>query len=117
MKQDHVQFPPYISTGDPGSFAMKTILVRLPEILDQVIQFNRLSEIADPWNSESRLIALKREIPNGPIRDPFESFSGVESLFQVEEIRIWREEIAKYAGKPWIGIPWYFTEAYSPETL
>jgi uncharacterized protein with ATP-grasp and redox domains len=108
----HVQLPPYISTGDPGSFAMKTILVRLPEIVDQVIQLNQFSEVPDRWSPERQLIALKDDIPNGPIRDPFESFSRVESLFQAEEIRIWREEIAKYAGKPWIGIPWYFAEAY-----
>jgi len=108
----HVQLPPYISTGDPGSFAMKTILVRLPEILNQVIRLNRLSEVSDKWNPESQLIALENEIRNGQIEDLFETFSLEGRVFQAEEVQIWREEISKYVGKPWIGIPWYFTEAY-----
>jgi uncharacterized protein with ATP-grasp and redox domains len=112
MKKNQVQIPSYISTGDPGSFAMKTILVRLPEILDQVMQLNRLPEVSDGENSESQLIALKKEIHVGQIEDPFETLSIENSVFQAEEVRVWREEIAKHAGKPWIGIPWYFAEAY-----
>ena len=111
-KMNHIQFPPYISTGDPGSFAMKTILVRLPEIVEQVIQLNGLSEISDTGNPERQLIALKQEIPNGHIKDPFETFLAEGSVFLVEEVNIWREKIAEYTDKPWIGIPWYFAEAY-----
>ncbi len=108
----HIQLPPYISTDDPASFAMKTVLVRLPEIVDQVIRLNQLSEVADEWNPERRLISLKNEIGTGQIADPFERFSVEGTVFQAEEIKIWCEEISKYAGEPWIGIPWYFTEAY-----
>jgi len=86
-------------TSDPGSFAQYTILNRLPAILDRVLATN-------PYPDEIRdaLLALRRELlegkPIGPLTE--------EAPDRAE----WYAEWARYAGRTWLNIPWYFAEAF-----
>ena len=97
--------PPFISTGDPASFAMRTIVERKPRIIQQVIDTNPLTEAV-----RQRLGALRTEIAEGVVASPLGA--GVDpGSFAKEEWRAWEEEIARYSGHGWLDIPWYFAEA------
>lgn len=110
--------PPSINTGDPDSFAYRTIYTRKPLIIDQVIENNTLSD-----KDRRNLINFKNDIREGIIIDPFSndilstkhiaggSPAGIYIL-EKREIQTWRNEIKKYSGKTWFEIPWYFAEAY-----
>lgn len=120
-----LQLPPYLSTGDPASFAMYTILVRKPNIINDVIVRNKLADVGGHERVIDNLHAFEQEIKNGVIIDPFTNqsppgrgkgwaphISPEKFDFPAEAIRSWRKEIACCAGQPWIGLPWYFAEAY-----
>ena len=105
--------PPPISTGDPDSFAYRTIYLRKPLIINQVIENNTLTD------TEIRnLINFKNDIRRGVITDPFTSGNPqgdcpeTSPLLDRGEINTWKTEIKKYSGKSWFEIPWYFAEAY-----
>ena len=123
--------PPPISTGDPDSFAYRTIYIRKPLIIDQVIKNNALSD-----KDRQNLIDFKNDVREGTVINPFsndilnnipangdnpatgdnpiEAFSNSENSahFEKGEVQIWKDEIKKYSGKTWFEIPWYFAEAY-----
>jgi hypothetical protein len=98
--------PPPISTGDPGSFAMRTITERKPRIIAQVLGANRLSA-----HARGSLDALAEEIRCGAVTDPFAGRSFPPGAFAGEERSAWEAEIARHVGRPWLDIPWYFAEA------
>ena len=100
------QTPPFISTGDPDSFAMKTIKERIPAILNQAIEFNSASGIA-----LRRLQSLKEELTHGVMTDPFNRDSINRDLFDEEELAIWKKILQQYAGKIWNDVPWYVAES------
>ena len=90
--------PPFLMTSDPGSFARNTILERKPQIIRQVLADNDYppAVVAD-------LQAFRNEIASRPI------LPLVESAMDVPD---WNHELARYAGKTWLEIPWYFAESY-----
>jgi len=100
------QYPPFISTGDPNSFAMKTIKKRMPLILNQVVKFNPVSGI-----SLKRLQNLKEELNHGVITDPFKYEPLNRDLFEEEELASWKNILKQYKGKFWDNIPWYVAES------
>ena len=101
------QLPPYITTGDPGSFAWRTIEQRKPNIIDQVLAENEVQK-----SVFVALNTLKDEIKNGRIRNPFHNYTYETGLFESEEKRIWEQQISLYEGKRWLEIPWYFAESF-----
>ena len=90
--------PPFLMTSDPGSFARNTILERKPQIIRQVLADNNY-----PPTVVAALEAFRNEIASWPIQ-PL-----VESAMDVPD---WNHELARYAGKTWFEIPWYFAESY-----
>ena len=101
------KLPAYISTGDPASFALNTITRRKPAIIDQVLEKHSL-----PPSISSRILLLKEEMKTGTVTDPFESCGFDQELFEKRELETWQTEIAKYTGRAWLDIPWYFAESY-----
>ena len=98
-------FPSYISTGDPGSFAQHTLRKRLPQQIDEVIARNSISRV-----NERDLLLLKKELLDGTIKDPLESKITAEGAFEQEELSVWKKQIALHKGRPWGALPWYFAE-------
>jgi uncharacterized protein with ATP-grasp and redox domains len=85
-------------TSDPGSFARKTILERKPQIIRRLLADN-----AYPPAVVAPLEAFRDEIASRPIQPLVESAPDVPD---------WNRELARYAGKTWLEIPWYFAETY-----
>ncbi len=100
--------PPFLSTGDPSSFAMRTIVERKPRIVEQVLQSNP----GVPSDVRDSLQELVRGIREGVVASPFDGRADLCIGFQPEELHTWEEEIARYAGRRWLALPWYFAEAY-----
>jgi uncharacterized protein with ATP-grasp and redox domains len=85
-------------TSDPGSFARGTIVERKPQIIAQV-----LADHAYPAGIVTALHALRDEIacqPMQPLRE------------QSADTALWNAELARYAGRTWLEVPWYFAETY-----
>jgi hypothetical protein len=99
--------PSFLSTGDPGSFAMRTIVERKPRIVAQVLESNRVAAKA-----RAGLEELVRDIREGLVASPFEGRDDLRGSFEPEELLAWEAEIATHAGRRWLDIPWYFAEAY-----
>lgn len=93
-------------TGDPGSYAMRTIVERKPRIIGEVIRSNTLN-----GSAVRRLEALGDEIRKGYVADPA-GRGGYPERFQADEAAVWGREIARWRGGKWLEIPWYFAEAY-----
>ncbi len=90
--------PPFLMTSDSGSFARATILERKPQIIRQVLSDNTYPpEIAAALND------FRAEIASRTIQPLAESAPDVPD---------WNRELAQYAGKTWLEIPWYFAETY-----
>ena len=91
--------PAPIMTSDPGSFARHTILQRLPAIIDRVLAGNDYAEL-----QRRRLLALRDEVAGG---------WRLGRLSQATPDRAaWDAACALWEGRTWLGIPWFFAEAY-----
>ena len=90
--------PPFLMTSDPGSFARNTILERKPQIIRQVLADN-----AYPPAVVAALEHFSDEITSGPIQPLAES---------AKDVPDWNHELAYYAEKTWLEIPWYFAETF-----
>jgi uncharacterized protein with ATP-grasp and redox domains len=105
MKVDHL--PSFFSTGDEGSFAQKTLQFRKPAILDKIAGVNRFSE-----KQKQGLEALKEEVLNGTVRDPFLSCPFTLDTLDDDTRQMWQKEIDVYRGRSWLDIPFYFAESF-----
>ncbi len=101
------KLPEFIMTGDPGSFARRTITERKPRIIRDVIRSNTLMESA-----RQKLHALEEEIGHGKVVNPFGGADFPPGAFEEEERKAWEQEIALYEGRSWLDIPWYFAESF-----
>ena len=92
-----MNYPPYLSTGDQGSFANFTVINRLPGIIRSIDENNSLDT-----DTSSRLKELVRAIPESPL----------ELLPATSDInkRI-NDEIRKNAYR-WNNVPFIFIENY-----
>jgi uncharacterized protein with ATP-grasp and redox domains len=99
--------PPFVSTGEPYSFARKTIQYRKPAIIERLMDFNLLSE-----KSIGALTRLKNEMREGYIFNPFEEPGYATGGLDGESRRYWCEDLPHYVGKSWLDVPFYFAEAY-----
>lgn len=97
---DSAQNPPLLMTGEPDSFAYRTMTTRIPEIIDNI-----LADFGDryPGDTKQVLLDLKAEIlDNRLVRSPERNTPEGESW-----IDAWRP----YQGRRWFELPWYFAEA------
>jgi hypothetical protein len=102
MKANEHPFPNLpepLRGSDPGSFAERTVKIRMPDIARRT-----LSENDFPPEIVAKLQALIDEIPFGSIRsiqDP-----GAPDLAD------WEAYSTPYLGRNWLEIPWFFGEHY-----
>ncbi len=91
-------WPPPLLTSEPGSFAHNTFKVRIPRIVDQIIESN-------PFPPEIReaLANLRSELLEGTIRPLHETAPDKD---------FWDRVSAPYFGRTWLDVPWYWAEAY-----
>ncbi len=98
---DPIKPPPPLMTGEPGSFAYRTMVTRIPAVIDNV-----LADYVDRYPPEIRqgLQRLRREVvEDKPIRPlPATTF----------DARQWANAWAAYPQATWLNCPWYLAEAY-----
>ena len=102
-----VNLPPFFSTGDPGSFAQRTIRVRKPAIIDKILDVNEFSD-----EQRRAMLALKEELLHGTIGNPFVDPSYNFNALDSESIQMWEGVMPAYRGKSWLDIPFYFAESF-----
>ncbi|MFZ2359617.1 MAG: damage-control phosphatase ARMT1 family protein [Anaerolineae bacterium] len=90
--------PPPLMTSDPGSFARGTIVERKPQIIAQV-----LADHDYPAEIVAALHAFRDEIASQPMQPLRE---------QSVDTAVWNAELARYAGRTWLEVPWYFAETF-----
>lgn len=93
--------PPPLMTGEPGSFAHKTMVTRIPAVIDNV-----LAGFVDRYPPEIRqdLQRLRGEVvEDKPIQPlPATTF----------DARQWAKAGESYPQATWLNCPWYQAEAY-----
>lgn len=93
--------PPPLMTGEPDSFAYRTMTTRIPAIVQQVLADHSdkhpdtikhaLQNLHAEVKTDQPISPLETEAPDGPS---------------------WDDAYRPYAGKSWLNIPWYFAEAF-----
>ena len=91
-------FPPPLMTSDPGSFARGTLVERKPQIIAQVLAGHDY-----PAEIVAALHAFRDEIATQPMQPLRE---------QSADTAVWNAELARYTGRTWLEVPWYFAETY-----
>jgi len=91
--------PPSLMTSERGSFAERTILVRKPQIIARVLADHRY-----PPQIVEGLEALRAEITGLKKLEPVREATG--------DTAFWNSHWAKYQGRTWLELPWYFAETY-----
>ena len=94
-----IRYPPQIYGNELGSWAHTSVIKRLPEIADRVINENDY-----PSHAVEQLIHLRDGIPNQPIRSLTDRGA--------PDSAAWEEYLAKREGKKWLEVPWFFVEHY-----
>ncbi|MCB0167109.1 MAG: protein-glutamate O-methyltransferase family protein [Anaerolineae bacterium] len=95
------QPPPPLMTGEPGSFAYKTLTTRKPVIIRQV-----LADYAGDYPPAivRRVEALYEELTlNQPVQ-PLETAAADGAS--------WQQAWQPYQGRGWLDIPWYLAESF-----
>lgn len=90
--------PPPLMTSEPGSFARATIVERKPQIVRQVVEDNDY-----PADIEAALEALVHEIAHMPMQPLAE---------EAVDTAAWNAQLARYAGRTWLDVPWYWAEVF-----
>lgn len=97
--QPNLTVPEPLKGSETGSFAHRTIAVRLPEIGRRTIDENQF-----PQPVVDNLKILIEQLPFGAIR-PLIDTSAPDSAG-------WRHYITSYLGMNWLEVPWFFAENY-----
>lgn len=93
--------PPPLMTGEPNSFAHRTMTTRIPKIVQDVI--NDHAGRYPPEISRA-LQALRAEIVEArPVQPLITAAPDGES---------WANAWRPYQGRTWLDLPWYFAEAF-----
>lgn len=98
---DPNNLPPPLMTGEPGSFAHRTMTTRFPAIVQTVLADHTNQY---PASIVQALQALYDElVQNQPVR-PLETTApdGAD----------WAEAWRSFQGRGWLDIPWYFAEVF-----
>ena len=93
--------PPPLMTGEPDSFAHKTMITRIPAVIDNV-----LADYANQYSPEIKqgLQRLRSEVmADKPVQLlPLTTFDANQ----------WTDAWAAYPQATWLNCPWYLAEAY-----
>ncbi|MGC9346759.1 MAG: damage-control phosphatase ARMT1 family protein [Anaerolineae bacterium] len=99
MRDDDTDvLPPPLMTSEPGSFARKTIVERKPQIIRRVIDDHDY-----PPEIVEALERFREEIARKMVQ-PLQEIKG--------DAAFWNEHQAKYKGRTWLQLPWFFAETY-----
>jgi uncharacterized protein with ATP-grasp and redox domains len=90
--------PPPLMTSEPGSFARKTIVERKPQIIARVI-----ADHDYPPEIVADLERFRDEIARETVQ-PLQEDRG--------DAAFWNAQQAKYEGRTWLQLPWFFAETY-----
>jgi len=90
--------PPPLMTSKPGSFARQTIVERVPQIIEQVIEDSDYA--ADVLEKLGR---LNLEIASRPVSPLTED---------APDVADWNRALGAYLGRTWLELPWYFAETF-----
>jgi hypothetical protein len=90
--------PKPLMTSEIGSFARKTMLHRVPRIIDNVIIENEY-----PQPIILNLLELKKEILYGEVQPLTEDAPDAED---------WNAVWSRFEGNTWLELPWYFAESF-----
>ena len=93
--------PPPLMTGEPGSFAHKTVTTRKPDVIRQVLADH--TEIY-PSQLIERVETLYDELTSNKTIQPL--------LTTAADGLSWQEAWRPYQGRSWLDIPWYFAESF-----
>ena len=85
--------------AETGTFAHRTVTVRLPEIGQRILAENDLSA-----RVAGQLKTLLDEMPDAVVRDLRDR--------EAPDWSAWRNYLAPYAHKNWLDVPWFFAETY-----
>jgi hypothetical protein len=99
LKSPRILPPDPLRGSEPDSFAEHTISVRLPGIVQRVLDSNNWSE-----NISNRLKALIDEMPYGELTlldDP-----------DAPDDQEWSRYMTPYLGRTWMQAPWFVVEMY-----
>lgn len=91
--------PDSLRGREVGTFAHKTVTVRMPGTVQRVLAENEL-----PPEAVGALETLLSELPNGTIR-PLRDRSA-------PDVMAWDTYVAPYTGQTWLDVPWFFAETY-----
>lgn len=94
-----LSIPAPLRGAETGTFAHRTVTVRLPEIGQRI-----LSENAFTPQVTNRLQMLLDELPDAAVRDLYDQ--------EAPDWAAWQQYLALYAGKSWLEVPWFFAETY-----
>jgi uncharacterized protein with ATP-grasp and redox domains len=87
------------SDGSPGSFAHRTVKLRIPKILEEMVR-----ELpALPTQRRAACDALHAELKSGTLRGLTED---------APDRAAWDSACAPHLGHSWLDLPWYFAESY-----
>ena len=99
LRSPRISPPAPLRGSEPGSFAEHTISVRLPGIVQRVVESNNW-----PENISKQLQALIEEMPYGKlslIDDP-----------DAPDDQDWSRYMTPYLGQNWMQAPWFVVEMY-----
>ena len=91
--------PASLRGAEVGSFAHRTMTVRIPEIGQRILAENEFSAQVG-----GRLKALLDELPHGEVR-------GLQDKGAPDSSN-WQQVVAPYQGMNWLEVPWFFAETY-----
>lgn len=91
--------PPTLRTSEPGSFARRTLAVRVPAILEDARRY--VGGVAT--DVDARLDALALELASGTLTPLHEA---------APDRPVWDAACAPHTGRSWLDLPWFFAEAF-----
>ena len=91
--------PPPLRGVEIGTFAHRTMTVRIPEIGRRILKENSF-----PAPVVEKLQALLDDLPEGAVRDLQDR--------EAPDLVDWKQYAAPYLGMSWLEVPWFFSETY-----
>lgn len=100
------KFPGPVRTDESNAFASNTMRVRVPDILQQVLDVN--PDMPQPLRDN--VGNLRQEIARGANMQPLNQRG-------TSEAEGWQEAFSRRAGESWHGTDWFFAETYTYRRL
>ncbi|NLE45881.1 MAG: protein-glutamate O-methyltransferase family protein [Chloroflexi bacterium] len=95
---DRGNLPAPLMTSEPGSFAQYTVVERMPQIVQQVIDDN-------PYSAD--IVRALRDLQDETGSRPIQPLEGPGA-----DVAYWNDAMAAHIGGDWLSIPWYLAETY-----